>query len=213
MRQVMPRVGSLFEPMFGTRAPTVFERDEATEGVQEQASRQPTEMDSRRQERNARWNETTAPPDFVADPRPDVHQALQLFPTAQTLPPMLSAMMDATARQIPSQADGPSSLLALDASQVRDELREPGTLHLSTGKRASRDDHPGATPRSAGIRPAVAAMDRPRAEKLPRTVRIEIGRIEIRATSSPTRPHTQPPAGRPRQSLEEYLQHQGRPTR
>lgn len=213
MRQVMPRVGTLFEPMFGARVPTVFERDESTEGAQEQTSPRPAETDGRHQERHARLSGPSVPFEFVADPWPDAHQGLEPFTTVRTLPQVRSAALDTAARQDPSQAGVASQQVMLDASHVLEKHREPGTMQLSTETRSSRIDYQGTTPRSAGIRPAVAAMDRPRAEKLPRTVRIEIGRIEIRATSSPPRPHTQRPTERPRQSLEEYLQHRSRPTR
>lgn len=213
VRQVMPRVGTLFEPMPGTRVPTMFERDESIEGGQEPTSPRSKEMDGRHKEHPARLNEPSVPPEFVADPRPDAHRGLQPFTTVRTLANVLPARLDTPAHQVPSPAGVVSPRIALDDSHVRAGPREPDTFQQSTETRASRDGHPEPTKRSVGIRPAVAAMDRSRAEKLPRTVRIEIGRIEIRATSSPTRPHIQRPVERPRQSLEEYLQHRSGPTR
>jgi hypothetical protein len=214
-RQVMPRVGALFEPVFnGIHVLAAFARDEATEGNQEQAPPQLSVMDERLQELHSTLNAaTTVQAEFEADPRTIEHQGSRPVPPARAVAQAAPGQSDSPARELPSQTRGPGLLVASHTPLVRGEAREPGTLQVAAETHASRESHPGSNRRSVGVRPAVAATGRPQAEQVARTVRIEIGRIEIRATASPTRTHTTRSAARPRQTLEEYLQQQSRPNR
>lgn len=202
-RQVMPRVGSLYEPMFaGPRMPTAFARDEATEPAAEPDAPQPRAVRDRLQEPQSTLN--------MARPEQSASAA-----DARIVAPLVPRPV------LPVMALAPSALSGTPAHEhlagVRNADRGEAPHGLAerdaTGPHVPREHHHEANPRPASVRPVVAAADRRQPVQVPRTVRIEIGRIEIRAVTPASRPSSSRPAARPRQSLEEYLQQRNRPTR
>jgi hypothetical protein len=215
MPDVMPRVGALFEPVHDAiRMPTEIAVDEATESSQGQHTPwQPHSMDDRLREVRATLSAAPVPTESAQHGRFSLQHGPQPEALIRPAAPLARSQPDISTPRLSSEAISPEVLIAPRLQLLRDAAAGHSNAQTTSGARAPNGEPAESKSQRLMVSPASRSTARPAAPQLPRTVRIEIGRIEIRAVASPTRAQTPRPAARPKQSLEEYLQQRSSPTR
>jgi hypothetical protein len=214
MPDVMPRVGALFEPVHDAiRMPTEIAVDEATESSQGHTPWQPHSMDDRLREVRATLSAAPVPTESAQHGRFSLQHGPQPEALIRPAAPLARSQPDISTPRLSSEAISPDVLIAPRPPPLRDAAAGPSNAQTTNAARAPNGEPAESNSQRLMVSPMARSTAHPAAPQLPRTVRIEIGRIEIRAVASPTRAPTPRPAARPKQSLEEYLQQRSSPTR